>query len=288
MHRNGLRRQLLLWGTLGLWLGTPFLPAARGAEKLKVDELLARHLASIGSAEARAAAKNRVSEGSAVAVFRLGGTGELKGLASLVSEGRKARLVMAFGHLQYPGELVTFDGKDLEIGAAQPGARFPLAKFIRDYPGLVSSGLMGGTTSLGWCLLETPLQGKAEYRGLQRVEDGLLHEMRYRPRKGLSDFQVSLYFEPETFRHVRSVYRLTIAPYMASTPEASSRLRDSYWKMIEEFGEFSPVDGLTLPHSYKLVLSYDGQDRSFLADWELSFTRITHNQPLGPEVFKPH
>ena len=71
-------------------------------EKLKVEQLVAKHLASIGTPEALAAVHSRSIAGTAQVIFRIGGTGLLNGKGSVVSDGRKYFIGMEFGVVNYP------------------------------------------------------------------------------------------------------------------------------------------------------------------------------------------
>src|SRR5436190_24031601 len=73
-------------------------------EKLKPEELIAKHLDSIGPAEKRKAVKSRTTVGTAQVIFRVGGSGTLNGKANLLSQGSSVRLGFVFPALDYPGE----------------------------------------------------------------------------------------------------------------------------------------------------------------------------------------
>src|SRR5512142_801614 len=74
-----------------------------GQEKLTLDQLIAKHLASIGTAEARAAVKSRVAEGkSKFEVANAGGY--VEGKAAVVSQEGKSRMIFKYPRADYPGE----------------------------------------------------------------------------------------------------------------------------------------------------------------------------------------
>src|SRR5262249_16123852 len=79
------------------------------AADAKPEEVVARHLESIGSAEARAAIKNRVVQGNARFRLSAGGTGELGGIGGFVSEQNKFNFTLKFNG-NYRGEEITSDG----------------------------------------------------------------------------------------------------------------------------------------------------------------------------------
>ena len=60
-------------------------------KKLTPEELIARHLDSIGTAEARSKASNRVAGGETKFISRLGGSANADGDAMMVSSGAKLR-----------------------------------------------------------------------------------------------------------------------------------------------------------------------------------------------------
>lgn len=282
MQGSGFRPILLMAGALACSL----VGAATAEQKMKIEELVARHLDALGTAEARAAAKNRVLEGQATVTFRLGHTGYLTGGSLFASEFPRLRWSMVFGHLDYPGEQFVYDGSSVEEATLHAGVRSELASLIHDYDFLLKEGLLGGTTTTAWCLLDlAERQARLQYGGLKKIDGQPLHEVSYKARKGQGDFKVRLYFNPESFLHVLTLNDLKIAPYMARSPEESAGQRDTYWRVREEFGDHRAVDGLMVPHSYKLVLTYDGQNQTMLTEWKTTFTRVRHNVELTPADF---
>ncbi len=259
------------------------LTTAGKEQKLRPEELVARHLASLGPAGTRTSIVNRIMQGQATVNFTLGGAGQLGGNGVLISQGPMSRIAMTFSHQEYPGENLAFDGESVTVGVLRPGRRSDLAQFVNDYDFLLKEGLVGGATTTAWCLLGLEeRRPKLDYRGMKKIEGRDLHELRYSPRKWVGEFRIHLYFEPDTCRHVLTQYSLKIPPYMAF-PE---HLRDSYWRMQEEFGDFRTVDGLQLPHSYHLRLTFEGATQTRISEWKLSFNEVRHNVPIDRAVFQ--
>ncbi len=121
------------------------LVAAQEGGKLKPEELLARHLEALGSAEARAAVKNRVVSGSAKVVNQIGGTGSIQGNGMMVSAGSKIRFGMNFNSIDYTGEDLAFDGKRISTGLLPRGKSSNLNLFINGQEVILRDGLIGGT-----------------------------------------------------------------------------------------------------------------------------------------------
>ncbi len=254
--------------------------------KLKAEDLVAKHLAAIGTAEARGAVQNRTGVGSAQMISRLGSTGQLSGKSNILSEGRKVRLGMSFGALDYPGDQIAFDGEKVSVGQRRPGERSELSKFIYAYDIIVREGLLGGTLTTAWPLLDlTARQAKLDYTGIKKIEGRQLHEVKYRAKKGGGDLQIALYFDPESFRHVRTQYRLVQPALMAGDIMQSAHQRDTIYTLVENFDDFKETDGLTLPQSYKLKFTIEGQDHTMMTDWNVAVSQVIQNQQIDPKYF---
>ncbi len=63
--------------------------------------------------------------------------------------------------------------------------------------------------------------------------------------------QVKIYFDPETYHHVMTVYTVEITPGMAREITESVYQHENRYTIEERFSEFQPVDGLTLPTHYE-------------------------------------
>ncbi len=262
------------------------IPAGGKEERIKPEELVAKHLASIGPAEALAAARNRVVTGTTQLTFRLGGHGQLNGPASLVSEGRKLYIGMMFPALEYSSDQFAFDGRSVAVSQLAPGRRSQIGMIVYQNDFFLKEGLLGGVLTTAWALLDVAgRQPKINYVGLRKLEGRQLHELRYRPRKGAGDFQIALFFEPETYRHLYSTYRLVIPETMASRPEASAGQQRTVVNLREEFSDFANVDALTLPRSCKLILTIEGQRGSSITEWDFRADRVVHSQVLEPSAF---
>ncbi|MEK7834461.1 MAG: hypothetical protein AAB401_25455, partial [Acidobacteriota bacterium] len=136
-----------------------------------------------------------------------------------------------------------------------------------------------------WPLLKMDqTQPKLEYRGLKKIDGRQLHELGYRPRKGSTDLKTFLYFDPETFRHVRTRYQYEVAA-MIGARENPNQNTESYFSVTEDFDNFRIVDGLTLPHKYKLQYSAESGRATLIQEWTVTLDRITHNPKLDDSLF---
>lgn len=144
---------------------------------------------------------------------------------------------------------------------------------------------MGGTLSSAWPLLDLNARGpQLEYAGTRKVGNRTLHELKYLPRGG-SDLQIKLFFDQETFTHVRTEYERVIAAPTGDRAYANVQEREVRYKMVEEFSDFKKEGELTLPHTYKINLAVDSQNGTFLADWMITLTQFSFNQKIDPRSF---
>jgi hypothetical protein len=298
-YRTYARRGLLAAAALTALFLTPF--AAR-AQKMTPEELVAKHLASVGTAEARAAVKSRLMAGRVVLTLR-SGTGQNTGLAVLFSQGKKSVIGMSFSNPKYPHDKFGYNGQNVTISYIQPGVRSELGDFIQQREQLIKLGLLGGALSSNWALAGALDESvaKLEYAGTGKVDGKPAHKLRYNPRKG-SDLKITLFFDQETFRHVRTEYEQVVSGRAAVTPggglrgqapqgapgvDASKEFqRELRLKMVEEFSDFKEVGGLTLPHTYEISLDLDRQlGGKYQAEWKITLEKFDYNQALKEEWF---
>ena len=286
-HQSRHRRKLAVIGFLTIVLAVLFLvnPSSSATNKMTAEELVARHLESIGTAEARASVTSRIIAGNSLVIFRTPPPGQATGRAVLASEGPRSLIGMSFPSPVYPREQLGFNGKSFMAAYVTPGVRSVLGNFLMTHALIFKQGLMGGALSTGWPLLDlTARSPRLEYAGLKTVGDRKLHELKYLARGG-SDLQISLFFGEANFRHVRTEYELVIAAPTGDRAYSSIEEREIRYKMVEEFSDFKNEAGLTLPHTYKIKLLVDSKGGTFLADWEITLTQFTFNERIDPNSF---
>src|SRR5712692_8045261 len=74
------------------------------AQKLQPEEVVTRHLESIGLAKERAAVTTRIIAGTSQVIFRTPPPGQAAGRAVLASDGVKSLIGMSFKNPVYPRE----------------------------------------------------------------------------------------------------------------------------------------------------------------------------------------
>jgi hypothetical protein len=254
-------------------------------KKLTVEELIRRHLDSIGSEQARAIPNNRVVSGKVKLISRVGTASNIEGQAAIASSGTKLRFSLAFPSAQYPGEQFGFDGSKVRTGFLPGGRRSPLSLFLEQQSTMLKDGLLGGTLSTAWALLRTEqLKPKLEYRGVKKIEGRELHLMTYRAQKGSPDLTVTLFFN-SSFQHVRTLYEFKVPARLGEGPNESTRFQEDYYQITEDFDDFRASDGLMVPRKYRVQLSVQTSRGSNVFDWNVSIEQVLHNQALDEQVF---
>lgn len=289
------RQFFTLWRSLAatllsllLLLSTAVAVRPDDKEKMKPEDLIARHLDAIGPAEARNALKSIIAAGTVEASLR-GGRGvvsKIGGTSVLGSENNKSLINLSFTDTEYPFERIAFNGDKVTAAWLKPGQRSPLINFLMSYDAIIRQGLLGGTLSASWPLLRlTDRNPKLEYGGLKKVEGRQLHELRYSPRKG-GDVKIALYFDPETFQHVRTEYRKSLTNQTAGGVDASkSGAGETRYQLIEEFGDFKKEGQLTLPHDYTMTLKIESPGQTLNMSWASKLVKFAFDQEIPATEF---
>src|SRR5215831_3550734 len=278
------RKLALVLGLLTTFCACSARPV--NAQKLTAEELIARHLEAIANEKERAAISTRIISGTAQVIFRTAPVGQAIGKAVLASENTKQLFGMSFPSPVYPREQLAFNGAHFGAAFATPGTRSILGNFLVTNEAIFREGLMCGILSAGWPLLQDNRQGASiDYVGTKKIDGRLLYELRYTPR-GNSDLKISLYFEPETFRHVRTEYDRTVPAPMGRVEYSNVQEREGRYQMVEEYSLFKPEGGLNLPHIYTIRLSVDTINGTFLGEWTIKLTNFEFNQKIDPSAFE--
>src|SRR6185295_15089822 len=197
------------------------LAHSNAADKLTTEELVKKHLASIGSAEDINASHTRIATGSTQAKLRVTNTAvELSGPAQLASDGDKFLLAMVFQSNNYPHEKASFDGENLVIGVLTQGGRTSLGTFLGSQPALLKHGLIGGVLSSAWPLFNLERRdAKVNYAGMDKINGKPVHKLKYIPRNS-GELNITLYFDANTFQHVRSQYEYVVSARQGAVAES--------------------------------------------------------------------
>jgi hypothetical protein len=266
-------------------------------EPVKPEELIAKHLASIGSPQSLAAVKSRVVQGKIHFTFQPAGTGMQDGKQTFVSQGDKTHFYLSLPNQTYRGERFVFDGSKMSVADINPGVRSSLGEFIHVQDRIIKEGLWGGVLSTNWPLFNSEQRhAKLKYVGLKKFDGQELQQFYYVPSKH-SDLQISLFFDPETFRHAATLYRLTISPQISTSDVETAGQKETTYRLEERFSDFKIFDGLTLPTGWEVRFAEDipvspehpgGSGiygRSSTKIWTMTEDAIANNVSLDPRNF---
>jgi hypothetical protein len=98
---------------------------------------------------------------------------------------------------------------------------------------------------------------------------------------------IRMYFDPETYRHVRTEYRVRTQDDMTTgmvDPTADMAIAqvrgESFYTLTEKFDDFRKVGEVTLPHDYTLHYMIDGTNQAgFIAQWKIEVLQAGFNTP---------
>ena len=271
--------QILAVSTLFLLV----LSVSAFAQKLKPEEILAKHLDSIGTSEVRSANKNRIMVGDADIKFVTQKSIPVIGRIVLASAKEKSFFGIVSNSISYPSEKFSFDGKKTKVAFVKDGNRSVLGNFLLSNNILLEESLFGGTLSTAWALLDMGnKKAKLTSEGTKKINGKEVYALGYAAK---SDVDITLYFDKETFRHVRTEYKRTSSATIGTSPNQSSRFNETRFKVTEDFSNFKAETGLTLPHNYSINYSIIGQNGTTEIQWDFSLNEFAFNQNLDAGTF---
>ena len=244
--------------------------------KMDPNELVAKHLDSIGTAEARATLRSREAQGNVAFEEMIGHGFRQQGGASFSTQGATVKYVFQFGAPQYVGEQLAFDGKKVTVANIDPTKRSNLGNYLYQQDEIMRAGLFGGTLSTAWPLLRLKESGAGiKYVGLIKVEGRELHDLIFTPKKrsGAGDLVIHLYFDPATFRHVGSLYLLRVAGSsgLGMSGEETRQILE------ERFDDFQEIDGLTIPQKWEIRFHMEPQAKARVFQWMVIWPAMRNN-----------
>ena len=155
--------------TLTLFTAGIFAAPPAQDKKLTLEELIARHIESIGSPEARAAARSRVVKGSITLAFRVGGAGSGTGSGTLASIGSKVWYGMKFNCNRIYRRESGFRRQACCHRFSATGRAFP-TQHSPQHTGRAAQGRIAGRRALDRMAFATHRGAKPE-AGISRTEE---------------------------------------------------------------------------------------------------------------------
>jgi hypothetical protein len=253
--------------------------------KLTADEIIRKSLDSMGPASARSAIPFLDLSGPLTVKTTRADFSNGSGTAHLLSQGEKFKLQLAIPSGVYRGETIVYDGKRTNIAHDSQGNYTPLGHFFDWQPVIVADGLIGGELSMAWPLGDPSLHGdKVSYDGLKKDEGRAVHQLTYRPKKADGSLVVRMLFDPETYRHVKTIYLIDVPPNVAfsrgglgSKPTFAGTEELLHFRLEESFGDFKKLGNLTFPSEHKLKYTSDAPGETQNWTFEIHYNKLDGN-----------
>jgi hypothetical protein len=252
---------------------------ATTAQKMTADEVIKKHLDSIGKAEDRAKIQNIVVRGNAL--FSQGASEGVpaQGSVVLASEGNKLLMGMSFPIPIYPFEKITYDADKVRVGFVRPSVRTAFGEYVTRNEEIVKEGLLGGILSNSWALHTLATRkAKVSFDGKKKIEGKEVYALSYELKKG-SNAQIRMFFDVNNFQHLRTEYRRTQSAQMGATPNLSASQVETRESLVEDFADFKAENGLSLPHTYKISLILESR-KTLEHRYTFDFKEFYFNQKL--------
>lgn len=274
---------------------------AQGPNKLpnpSADEIIAKHLVSLGTPDAISAIKSRVFVGDSRLTSKVGYVGQLEGAAQFASAGENILLAVAFNSSAYPYEKAAFNGKDVSVGRPN-GNLTPFGEFIKSNKSILKEGLFGGVLSTAWPFLDKNSKLKFEKAGTAEIGGKRLYKLKV-SGGGITGVAVVLFFDSETFRHIATEYSLVIPvgitkklnpkpetdDFGTNTTTGKANMKQTYITVTERFANFAKSGDVVIPLTYVIDYSYLDSDTSRSLNLDIKFKDVYLNQDVGIEAFK--
>jgi hypothetical protein len=254
-------------------------------QNLTAEEVLAKHLEAIGNTEKREAVNTLFAAGLSEYETK-SPVVKGRGKAVVISDRTNLYFLMSLNSHDYPYEKIGAFGNKVSIPFINAGSRSLLGGFLNEHPKVLLDSLFCGSMSLRWIAgfvknktLKMKVGGLKKIDGRETYAINLLSA-----EQGADTFKVKLFFDAENFRHVRSEYRREVKISRIVFGE-QNQLADSKLELTEEFSDFKDVDGLTLPHQYKVTFSSNSNSQMYESSWRIRVTSYFLNQKLAPDFF---
>lgn len=131
------------------------------------------------------------------------------------------------------------------------------------------------------------------YAGIKKVNGLELHRLEYTSRKhGSDELKISLYFEPESYRHIMTSYLLIITQGMRRSPTSTDGPEQRF-ELTERFSDFRQYENLTIPSHWTIEYvdqafrpgGSSGSGSGIPWHWDLNLGTIANNQQINPAAF---
>lgn len=272
-----------------LFFGVIFCICAWSAD-FTPEDVLAKHLQAIGSPSARAVVKSRVVQSGATYRLLQGGSGAIDGKSVFASQGNSTNLLLKINAGGFKGEQFICDGNKTSVaGTYSDHTRSEFGTFVLSQDIILRENLLGGVWSVSWPLLDfESRKAKLHAEGMKKIDGKELIALRYQPKK-TTDLDIFLYFDPQTYQHVMTVYKSEPSTSVEGGETAQAGKSTRRYQIEERFSDFKTADGLTLPYHYDVRYTIE-TERGFTKaiEWEVRAVNIANNISIDPHSFEVH
>ena len=258
--------------------------ATANADVLKLDEIIAKHLESIGPAVARDKVLNRMIVGTSQFESKLPNR-KTGGKFIIVSEASNLFFVSSFNSENYPFEKIGYFRGKINIPFVVVGTRSPLGVFINDHNRSLSEGLFTGSMSGMWNLANPTLRkGQISAAPTKKIDGRKAYVLNYYEAGSSASFTTRIFIDAETFRHVKTEYRDVISPKEAKfgTLGQESGIETV---LTESFGDFKNAGGLNLPHQYKVYYMTASNNGVYEYTWDFMVQQYQFNRRYAEDFY---
>ena len=258
---------------------------AVSAQDLSAEQVIEKHLAAVGTPQARAAAENHLAAGVSGFASKLPAR-KTEGKVVIVSQGNDLMLLVSLASKEYPFEKIGYFNGKTSLPYVSAGDRSPLGAFVNDHPSMLSDSLLTGAISKTWVFYKGgDLKGRIKSSGTKKIDGRKVYAIDFFPLSNAStEYTVKLFFDAETFDHVRTEYRHVIAPDMDKFGQLG-RQAGTKLSVVEDFGNFKTTEGLRLPHLYNIHYQTDSNRGVYEWDWVFNIANYYFHQKLEPGFF---
>jgi hypothetical protein len=157
---------------------------------------------------------------------------------------------------------------------------------------MMEESLLGGALANSWALYKVASKKpKLNFEGTKKTDGKETYILSYTP-KGGSEIDIRIFFDSQTFQHVRTEYMIYKAAALGSIDTSAGR-DSSRWHIVETFSDFKTMGDLTLPSSYKINYTFfggsstqPGLDKNRDVDWTFKVTNFSFNQEADDKAFE--
>lgn len=254
------------------------------AQSLTPGQVLSKHLAAIGSPAKLQSLKTLFAAGrsefeSRMPIVRGGGK------VVVISDPDNLYFLMSLNSKEYPFEKVGMFRDKVSLPFVTSGNRSTLGAFLAEHKRVLSDSLFCGSMSLRWVTnVATNTKLKLASAGMKKINDRQAYAIDVLMGASSSEFKVRLFFDAETFHHVRTEYKREV-PVRQITFGRQNEITDARVDLTEEFSDFKDVDGLMLPYDYKATLVSNSGSQTFTNSWGIKVVNYYLNQKLSDDFF---